>query len=109
MTNEMKEVGRQHDSTIVNRRSSFVIRHSSFKYVLLMLFAVFFLFPMYWLVLTSLKTQADQFAMPPVWWTKRLTLDYYRTIFFNSSFGTLAFNSALVCGGSTLLSLVAGT
>ena len=99
----MRELKGQYDSSFVTRYSSFL------KYALLMLFAVFFLFPMYWLVLTSLKTQADQFSMPPVWWTKRLTLDYYRAIIFDSSFETLAFNSALACGGSALLSLVAGT
>ena len=99
----MRELKGQYDSSFVTRYSSYL------KYALLMLFAVFFLFPMYWLVLTSLKTQADQFSMPPVWWTKRLTLDYYRAIIFGSSFETLAFNSALACGGSALLSLVAGT
>src|SRR5438034_398817 len=96
----MRELKGQYDSSFVTRYSSFL------KYALLMLFAVFFLFPMYWLVLTSLKTQADQFSMPPVWWTKRLTLDYYRAIIFDSSFETLAFNSALACGGSALLSFV---
>lgn len=77
------------------------------KYGLLTVFAIFFLFPLYWLVLTSLKTQADQFSMPPVWWTRRLTLDYYRGI-FDSSIVRLAWNSVVVASGSTLLSLVAG-
>src|SRR5437773_11893487 len=98
----MRELKGQYDSSFATRYSSFL------KYALLMLFAVFFLFPMYWLVLTSLKTQADQFSMPPVWWTKRLTLDYYRAIIFDSSFETLAFNSTFAFGGSALLSLVAG-
>src|SRR5437867_7760656 len=79
------------------------------KYGLLAAFALFFLFPLYWLLLTSLKTQADQFSMPPVWWTGKLTLEYYRGILLESSMRDLAYNSALICLGSTLLSLVAGT
>ena len=79
------------------------------KYGLLAAFALFFLFPLYWLLLTSLKTQADQFSMPPVWWTGKLTLEYYRGILLESSMRDLAYNSVLICLGSTLLSLVAGT
>ncbi len=79
------------------------------KYGSLVAFAVFFLFPLYWLLLTSLKAQADQFSMPPVWWTKRLTLEYYRAIFLESSVRSLAWNSVVVCAGSTLLSILAGT
>lgn len=79
------------------------------KYALLVLFAIFFLFPLYWLLLTAMKTQSDQFSMPPVWWTDNWTLDYYRGMFKDASVGRLAWNSVLVAAGSTLLSLVAGT
>jgi multiple sugar transport system permease protein len=78
------------------------------KYVLLGVFVLFFLFPLYWLALTSVKTQADQFAVPPVWWTARWTLEYYRGI-FSSSMALLAWNSVVVVAGSTAVSLVAGT
>jgi len=70
---------------------------------------VFFLFPLYWLVVTALKTQAEMFSMPPVWWPERITLDYFRDILFRSAFGRLAWNSVVVAGGSTLLSVVVGT
>jgi multiple sugar transport system permease protein len=79
------------------------------KYGFLALAALFFLFPLYWLAATALKTQTEMFTMPPVWWPERLTLGHFRQIVFESGFGRLAWNSVVVAGGSTLLSLVAGT
>ena len=47
--------------------------------------------------------------MPPVWWPERFAVDYFRDILFRSPFGRLAWNSVVVAGGSTLLSVVVGT
>src|SRR5688500_2304333 len=82
---------------------------SVFKYVLLAGFAVFFLFPIYWLFLTSFKSQSAQFTMPPVWWTSDWITDYYRGIFLDGAFPEMAWNSVVVASCSTLVSLVAGT
>jgi len=79
------------------------------KYAFLAAMLLFFLFPLYWLVVTALKTQAEMFTVPPVWWPERFTLDYFRDILIRSSFGRLAWNSVVVAGGSTLLSVVVGT
>ena len=79
------------------------------KYGCLVAYGLFFLFPLYWLVLTALKTQTDMFSMPPVWWPERFTLAYFREILFESALTRLAWNSAVVAAGSTLLSLAAGT
>lgn len=79
------------------------------QYSALAAYAVFFLFPLYWLVATSLKAQTEMFALPPVWWPEHITVASFREILFQSSFGRLAWNSAVVAGGSTLLSLVVGT
>ncbi|MGH9862288.1 MAG: carbohydrate ABC transporter permease [Candidatus Acidiferrales bacterium] len=79
------------------------------KYLALLAYGVFFLFPLYWLVLTALKTQTEMFSMPPVWWPEQFTLGYFREILFESSLGRLAWNSVVVAAGSTLLSLFAGT
>lgn len=79
------------------------------KYALLFLLALFFLFPLYWLVVTALKTQGEMFSRPPVWWPAQVTLEHFRTILFHSSLGRMAWNSVVVAGGSTVLALVAGT
>jgi multiple sugar transport system permease protein len=82
---------------------------SAGKYAFLVAMLLFFLFPLYWLVLTALKTQAEMFSIPPVWWPERYTLSYFEEILFRSSLGRLAWNSAVVAVGSTLLSVLAGT
>jgi len=50
------------------------------RYLLVALLLVFFLFPMYWLVLTSLKFPGDVTANPVVWFPKRFTLDNFRLL-----------------------------
>lgn len=70
---------------------------------------LFFLFPLYWVVATALKTQTEMFTMPPVWWPQQVTLAYFQEILFESAFARLAWNSVVVAGGSALLSLGAGT
>ncbi|MFQ5694596.1 MAG: carbohydrate ABC transporter permease [Terriglobia bacterium] len=79
------------------------------KYGLLAAFALFFLFPLYWLLATALKTQTDIFTVPPVWLPRTLSLGYFREILFESSLARLAWNSTVVALGSTALSLAAGT
>ncbi len=79
------------------------------KYLFLGMCAVFFLFPLYWLAVTAIKSQAEMFAMPPVWWPAHFTLEHFRGILFDTSLGRLTWNSVVVAGGSTVLSLVAGT
>lgn len=46
---------------------------------------VFFLFPVYWMVATSLKSQVDAFAMPPKWFPPP-TLENYRQVLFETDF-----------------------
>lgn len=79
------------------------------KYAALAAYALFFLFPLYWLAVTALKTETEMFAMPPVWWPTPVALGHFREILFHSAFARLAWNSAVVAAGSTLLSLVVGT
>jgi len=54
---------------------------STLKLIALLLLLFFFLFPIYWLVLTSLKLPPDVTSSPVVWFTKNLTLDNYKLLF----------------------------
>ena len=49
--------------------------------VLLILLAFLFLFPLYWIVTGSLKTQQAINAATPDWWPKEFTLRNYQTLF----------------------------
>ncbi|HEX7038724.1 MAG TPA: carbohydrate ABC transporter permease [Trueperaceae bacterium] len=72
------------------------------RFVLLCVLAVLFLAPIYWMVTTSLKSEADTVARPVQWWPHEPTLENYRAILeapdahfarwtFNSLFTSLAF------------------
>jgi multiple sugar transport system permease protein len=50
-------------------------------YVILALASIFYIFPIYWLILTSFKLPGDVVANPPIWVTSRLTIDNYRLLF----------------------------
>lgn len=76
---------------------------------LLFVFLLLFLLPMVWLLLTALKTRAEMFSMPPVWWPAQLTLAHFREVVLESSLGRMAWNSVVVAVGATLLSLITGT
>jgi ABC-type glycerol-3-phosphate transport system permease component len=65
-------------------------------YVLLFLTAASMLFPFYWMVATSFKTEARVFAFPPEWIPTPPILDNYRYIFTELPFSLYVFNSLKV-------------
>jgi multiple sugar transport system permease protein len=65
------------------------------------------LFPFFWVLLTSFKTQADAIAYPPLFFFK-MTLHNYADVFQNNPFGAYLFNSLVIAAGSTGLALLLG-
>lgn len=65
------------------------------RFLLLSVLAVLFLAPVYWMVTTSLKSEADTVARPVQWWPQEPTLENYRTILEspNAPFARWTFNS----------------
>src|SRR5436309_15249291 len=55
--------------------------------------ALFFLLPLLWIVLTSLKTPEQLFQYPPRWWPERPTLENYAYLFSKMPFLRYSFNS----------------
>jgi len=76
------------------------------RYVLTILLLVIFLFPVYWLGLSSLKTKGQLYATPPVFFFNP-TLDAYGDI-WHSYFPRAFINSLVVAISSVLLSLSLG-
>lgn len=74
--------------------------------VLLAVAALFPLFPLYWMVISSLKSPAELSAIPPSWWPRSLTFDAYTTVFEAVPFGRSFANSVLIAGLGTLSVLV---
>lgn len=73
------------------------------------LIVLFFLAPILWQILTSVKVNDDIAAIPNVYLPHRLTVDHYRGLFSRRPFLTYIINSALVASISTVLCLVFGS
>lgn len=67
--------------------------------------AVWIFFPILWMLLTSLKSESQAYATPPVFFF-RPTLDNFRAILEQSSYARYALNSVYVSCGATLLAMV---
>ncbi|MFP3271274.1 MAG: carbohydrate ABC transporter permease [Paraburkholderia sp.] len=65
-------------------------------------------FPFYWMVTTSLKSQADALAMPPVWFFTP-TLSHYTDALFEHDVAQSLLNSLIVASSTTFLSILLGT
>jgi len=82
-------------------------RVNPWTYALLVLLLIPFLFPLGWMLLSSLKTQVQNTAYPPVL-VFTPTLGNYREVFQKNPFFTFPVNSMVVALGSTGLALLLG-
>ena len=75
-------------------------------------FLVFYLFvslfPIFWIIISSLKQRVDTLAMPPVWWFQP-TLNAYLQVFVFENYGRYFINTAVIALASTIVSLVVGS
>ena len=78
-------------------------------YVLAAFAVVAALLPVYWMMTISLKSEVDQFSVPPKWLLFAPTLAHYRDAFVERSFGQYLVTSAVVAVLSTACALVLGT
>jgi multiple sugar transport system permease protein len=78
-----------------------MIRHETVpgrvaKWTGLGLCLLFTVFPLYWIVITSLKEPGRIFAYPLRYWPERISLENYTGLFDQSNFGVFLFNSLVV-------------
>jgi multiple sugar transport system permease protein len=76
--------------------------------LLLLAIAIFCIFPFYWMVTTSLKTQVVALESPPVW-VFTPTLANYWEVLFEDKVGIALINSIIVAVCTTTLAVVLGT
>ncbi|MGC5015788.1 carbohydrate ABC transporter permease [Streptosporangium sp. DT93] len=86
---------------------------SVLEVALLAVLAVVMLFPVLWMIETSLKENRDVYAIPAKFFDFTVTLDHFRDVFVSSGGGrstlSVAFlNSVVVAGVSTALATVLG-
>ncbi|EAZ90301.1 carbohydrate ABC transporter permease [Crocosphaera chwakensis] len=78
-------------------------------YLCVFLVIIFFITPIIWQILTSIKTNEAISAIPNVYIPKTITFEHYIELFRRRPFGLYIFNSALVSIVSTFICLVVGS
>ncbi|HSB80666.1 MAG TPA: carbohydrate ABC transporter permease [Candidatus Methylomirabilis sp.] len=74
----------------------------------LIAYLVVSLFPIFWIVISSIKRSVDTLAMPPVWWF-RPTLNAYLQVFVLENYGRYFFNTTVIALSTTIISLAVGS
>ncbi|MEM8779986.1 MAG: carbohydrate ABC transporter permease [Cyanobacteria bacterium P01_G01_bin.49] len=77
--------------------------------VSIVLVIIFFISPIIWQILTSIKTNEEISAIPNVYIPSQITFKHYAELFARRPFGLYIFNSALVSIISTVICLVVGS
>jgi len=78
------------------------------SYVLLALATLYALFPVAWMLSTSLKSEAEAFGLPVRWIPQRPTLAAYVEMWTLKPFATYFYNSTVVSGATALISTAVG-
>jgi multiple sugar transport system permease protein len=81
-------------------------RRATWVYVVLGVGLVVMLAPFLWMLLSSLKPEAELQRVPPTWWPESPSLDNYRQLFDRLNFPRFFANSALVAVAVTAGNLV---
>jgi multiple sugar transport system permease protein len=76
------------------------------KYLALLALVLIYGFPLYWALVTSLKTLPEMMASIPTFYPAQITLQHYRDVLYQSKFFTYLNNSLFVGTASTALTLV---
>jgi multiple sugar transport system permease protein len=74
----------------------------------LALFGLLYLFPLYWLLVTSLKSKAELYQATVDLYPHTPTLDPYLSVLFERGFLVLLRNSVIVCLATVLITLTLG-
>ena len=92
------------DVTAASRMMSGVVKF--FTYAFLIIMALIVLFPFYWMIISSLKSEAEYRQTIPTFWPQQLQFFNYVDAFNTANLGNLFMNTLFVGVVSTVLSLV---
>lgn len=75
----------------------------AFKYIAILFLFSFLLFPVYWMAVTSLKTNVESYRIVPSLWPESMSLEGYRTLFQDGKFLIYYQNNLIVSALAALL------
>lgn len=92
----------------MKRRKRNRVRNQTLLFIGLALFTFINLVPLIWAALTSVKSPADAFTVPPTILFQP-TLEYHRQVWFDRDFVRYLVNSLIVSAGTVLISVPIGS
>lgn len=78
------------------------------SYLLLAVVLAVLLFPLYWILITSLKTPGEAYRLPPTFWPEAISLDAYPYVIRAWEYWRSLGNTLVVAGASALVATVLG-
>lgn len=75
------------------------------SYVYLTILAAIAIFPLLWIILSSLKGKGEIASNPTAFFPQVISFENYQIVFEQMGFGTNVLNSILIAGGTTLLAI----
>ena len=73
------------------------------KYAVIIIIFLFLLFPVYWMLITSLKVNSESYRVVPTLWPEQLSIDGYRTLIEGGKFLVYYKNNIIVSAMAALV------
>ncbi|TCV69423.1 carbohydrate ABC transporter membrane protein 2 (CUT1 family) [Neorhizobium sp. R1-B] len=77
--------------------------------IIAVLLAAVYLFPLYWMYVTAIKTGSAMFASPPSFWPADPQWSIYRSVWESRNVGRYLWNSVVIASGAVSMIAVLGT
>ena len=74
-----------------------------------LVFAAIYLFPLYWMYVTAVKSPSEIFASPPTFWPTAPDFGVYTYVWSDRNMAPYLWNSLVIASGVTALTVVFGT
>lgn len=71
-----------------------------------LLIGLFLFFPVYWLIISSLKSDAELYLITPTLWPRDITFEHFRTAIYEGGLGLQLYNSLVVSLSSAALNAI---
>lgn len=81
----------------------------TFIWTATIIIGLFLLFPLYWLIVTSLKENMDIYKFPPQFIPSKISFESYKAVFSDNSILNYLFNNFIVSTGTTFVTLFAAS
>lgn len=93
----------------VKNRKTEILKNIFLLYLPLLILLIFLLFPFYWTIVTSLKSNSDLYSSTVQYWPKQPTLEAYKHLITQNNFFHPIKNSFIVASVTTVISLTVST